>query len=135
MQQDIIKKIKRIRREKGISQIEMADRLSINKTAYTRLESGETSTWAKYIQEILDVFEISIDDFFKDIGQNINIKNKTGSYGGNVHVENLFAENKDKTLKIEQLYEERLKDKDLIILEKDNLISELKEVINIHKQK
>ncbi|MFA9229095.1 MAG: helix-turn-helix domain-containing protein, partial [Agathobacter rectalis] len=46
MQQDIIKKIKRIRREKGISQIEMADRLSINKTAYTRLESGETSTWA-----------------------------------------------------------------------------------------
>jgi hypothetical protein len=113
----------------------MADRLSINKTAYTRLESGETCTWAKYIQEILDLFEISIDDFFKDIGQNINIKNKTGSYGGNVHFENLFAENKDKTLKIEQLYEERLKDKDLIILEKDNLISELKEVINIHKQK
>lgn len=134
MHNEVIKKIKRIRREKGISQIEMAEKLSINKAAYVRLETGETNTWAKYIQDILDILEVSVDDFFKDIGQNISIKNKMGSYGGNVHVENLFSENIDKTKKIEYLYEERLKDKDLIINEKDLLISELKDIIQILKK-
>ncbi len=115
MHTEIIKKIRKLRVEKGITPIQMADKLNIDISAYNRLESGKTLTWAKYLEDLLIIFDISPEDFFRGIGTKINITNQKGSFGGNAHVENLYADNKEKTEKIESLYKERLKDKDVII--------------------
>lgn len=131
MHNQVIAKIRKLRKEKGFDYDTMAEKLNISKTAYVRLESGKTQTWSKYLEEILTTLEISVDDFFKDIGTNINIINKKGSFGGNIHVENLFAENKDKTLKIEQLYEERLKDLANLNNELKKVNDQLKEIIEL----
>ena len=134
MHQEVIKKIRKLRREKGIEPQDMADKLNISISTYKRLESVNTITWAKYLQEILMALETTVEDFFDGIGNNIVVNNKKGSFGGNIHVENLFAENKDKTKKIEQLYEERLKDSEKLNIEKDRLIVELKAILDLKQQ-
>ena len=95
MNRQIVTKIRKIRKEKGITQLQMAERLSIDASAYARLETGATSTWAKYLEDILSIFELSPEKFFEGIGSNIIITNQQGSYGGNANVEHLHAENKE----------------------------------------
>jgi transcriptional regulator with XRE-family HTH domain len=126
MHSEVIRKIKKLRIEKGFSQIDMAEKLHIDKSAYTRLESGKTFSWAKYLEDLLNIFEITPEDFFSGIGKNIKITNKEGSYGGNVHVENLYADNQERIKKIEVLYEQRLADKENIIQELKNIVELLK---------
>lgn len=125
MHVEVIKKIKQLRIAKGLTPLQMSEKLNIDMSAYTRLEAGKTLTWAKYLEDLLQIFETTPDVFFEDIGKNIKITNSSGSYGGNVHVENLFADNKEKMEKIEFLYLERLKDKDLMIKELQNIIKNL----------
>ncbi len=125
MHSEIVKKIKKIRVEKGISTLQMAEKLHIDPTAYTRLESGKTNSWSKYFEDILNIFDISPEIFFEGVGKNINITNKKGSFGGNANIENLYLDNKEKTEKIEKLYEERLKDKDQMIEQLKSIISDL----------
>jgi transcriptional regulator with XRE-family HTH domain len=127
MHTEVIRKIKKLRIEKGLSQIDMAEKLHIDKSAYTRLESGKTFSWAKYLEDLLNIFDITPEDFFSGIGKNIKITNKEGSYGGNVHVENLYADNQERIKKIEFLYEQRL-------LDKENIIQELKDVVAFLKK-
>lgn len=131
MHTQVVEKIKKLRREKGIEPKIMADKLNISISAYNKLEAGKTMSWAKYINEILNELDLSAEEFFKDISNGINIVNRKGSFGGNIHVENLFAENKDKSKKIEELYEERLKDSDKRLDDKDKIIEELKEILKI----
>jgi transcriptional regulator with XRE-family HTH domain len=67
MHTEIVKKIRKLRIEKGISKEEMASRLCIDLSAYTRLESGQAKTWGKYFEKIVTVLEINPSDFFKGI--------------------------------------------------------------------
>jgi transcriptional regulator with XRE-family HTH domain len=136
MHRIIVKKIEMLRREKGLTSKDMADKLNIDHSAYTRLESAKTLTWAKYIEEILPILDISMEDFFGGLGENTNVFNEKGSIlGYNGKVEHLYAENKEKQEKIDKLNEARLADKDLIIKDKETLIQELKDIIAILKNK
>ena len=47
MNQEIVEKIKRLRISKGLNHLDMADKLNVTRSAYQRLESGETYSWAK----------------------------------------------------------------------------------------
>lgn len=67
MHQTIINKIKELRKSKNLDYFDMAEMLHINKTAYYRLESGHTFTWAKYLKDILKILEISEIDFLNEI--------------------------------------------------------------------
>jgi transcriptional regulator with XRE-family HTH domain len=94
MNRQITAKIKRLRMQKGLSQTEMADRLNITRTAYHNIESGESYSWAKYLNEILVVFEVTPKEFFYDIGG--NIVNQSNFSGGAIgYVETLHHENKE----------------------------------------
>jgi transcriptional regulator with XRE-family HTH domain len=126
MHNEIVKKIKHLRIEKGFSKPDMAEKLHIDLSAYSRLESGKTHSWAKHLDELFEILDIAPEDFFKGIGTNIKITNKEGSSGGNVHVENLFAENKEKSEKMELLYQTQLKDKDLMIEQLMKVIDKMK---------
>jgi transcriptional regulator with XRE-family HTH domain len=100
MNNQIVAKIRKIRKEKGITQLQMAERLNIDTSAYARLETGTTFTWAKYLEDILSIFEFTPEKFFEGIGSNIIITNQQGSYGGNANVEHLHAENRETNLKL-----------------------------------
>jgi transcriptional regulator with XRE-family HTH domain len=113
LQSQIVSKIRRLRHEKGLSQFQMADRLNMEKSVYARLETGKTYSWAKYLEDLLTVFEITPDKFFEDIGKNVVIHNSNCPYGGNAHVGNLYAENRE-------VYEKLLaaKDEQIALLKK-----------------
>ena len=75
LQTQIVSKIKRLRNEKGLTQPDMAERLGIENSVYARLEQGKTNSWAKYLEELLSIFEITPDKFFEDIGTSVVINN------------------------------------------------------------
>ncbi|MDR2125366.1 MAG: helix-turn-helix domain-containing protein [Prevotellaceae bacterium] len=115
LQSQIVSKIKRLRHEKGLSQPQMAELLNMEKSVYARLETGKTYSWAKYLEELLNVFGITPDKFFEDIGSSVVINNNNCPYGGNGNVENLYTENRE-------IYEK-------LLTAKDEQIALLKEML------
>ena len=113
MNQEITSKIKKLRKEKGFSQTYMADRLNITRTAYHNLESGESYSWAKYLNELMCALETTPKDFFCDIG-NRTIQQNNCSFTDNSvgYVETLHQENRE-------VYEKLIasKDKQITLLE------------------
>lgn len=100
MNREVVEKIKRLRVAKGLNHLDMADKLHITRSAYQRLESGETYSWAKYLEELMTILETTPNDFFADIGKKtINQTNNSGSIG---YVEILHQENKEITDKLIQ---------------------------------
>lgn len=116
MHLDVTKKIKRLRKERGFTTQFMADQLSIDLSAYSRLESGNTLSWSKYLEDILIIFDLRPEEFFSGIDTKVKIKNQSGSYdGNNMHVENLYADDKINVDKMIALYKQTLKEKDTLI--------------------
>jgi transcriptional regulator with XRE-family HTH domain len=72
----------------------MADRLRITRSAYHNIESGESYSWAKYLNEIFAVFETSPKEFFSDIGNRVVNQNNYESSQGYI-VEHLHQENRE----------------------------------------
>ena len=67
MNKEINGKIKKLRLTKDLTQDYMADRLNITRSTYQKLESGRSHTWAKYLDKLMEVFEITLQEFFSDI--------------------------------------------------------------------
>ena len=93
MNKEIIEKIKRLRIAKGLTQTCVADKLNITRSAYQKLESGESFAWAKYLEQLMDVLETTPHEFFSDIGCRVINQNnfKEGAIG---YVETLYQENR-----------------------------------------
>lgn len=53
--------IARLRKEKGMTQMEMADRMGISYQAVSNWERGETMPDISKLPELADIFEVSID--------------------------------------------------------------------------
>jgi transcriptional regulator with XRE-family HTH domain len=116
LQSQIVRKVRHLRKERGFSQPQMAELLHIDKSVYARLESGETYSWAKHLEELLNIFNISPEKFFEDVGSDVIINNNNGSFGGNnVNVQNLHQENRE-------IYEKLLVAKDEQIALMKNLL-------------
>ena len=112
------KKLFDLRKQKSWSQEQTADYLSISRSAYQRIETGEGFSWAGNLEKICEVFEIQPEELLKQDSFVIN----NNQQGGNGYVQTL-NQLSDKV--IEQ-YEARLKDKEEIIKIKDTIINELK---------
>lgn len=120
MNTEITNKIKKLRIAKGYSHTDMADRLNITRSAYQRLESGKTYSWAKYLDEIMTTLETTPKEFFSDIGKKIIHQINQDQAIGYIN-ENLYQENREIT---EQL-----------IKAKDDLIAQLQKEIEYLKSK
>ena len=109
----ILKRIHFTRKNKGLTHENMSFELDISPSAYNKIERGETSITLERFLKIIDILELSIPDVF-DVrtGDLLNQDLKDNSIG---KVDVLYQENKEKSEKIEQLYEARLKDKDALI--------------------
>lgn len=58
-------KLKILRKNKDMSQEEAADHLNISQSAYARMESGESSSWANHIFKICKIFDIAPEELLK----------------------------------------------------------------------
>ena len=116
MHRVIVQKIKDCREKKGITQQKMADTIHVDLSTYKRIEKPDSFTWAKYIEDILKALEISQEDFFRDLGTNVSYTNGNVTFSKHIlTIENVLAENKEKSNKIIELYEYRLKEKDELL--------------------
>jgi len=52
------KQIKALRKNKGVSQEAVADYLNISQSAYSRIENGDSHSWACYIEKICIYFQV-----------------------------------------------------------------------------
>ncbi|TVQ50422.1 MAG: XRE family transcriptional regulator [Saprospirales bacterium] len=62
---DIAEQIKKIRKEKGLSQQDVADKLSMNRVQYNRIETGNSDPTMNILRRIANVLDINVVEFFE----------------------------------------------------------------------
>lgn len=118
MNTTIANKLKRLRKQHGFSQEQVADHLHITQSTYGRMENGETNSWVSYIESICKLYNIELKDLLQPYNVVINnIKDTKGAIFNNGTI-NFLSE------KLVELYENRLKEKDALINELKNRIKE-----------
>lgn len=106
---NIGKRIREIRNRKGITSEKMAEKLNISYSTYLRIESGETTSWATYLEKISETLEVPIEEIILERERYIQIiKEQSTGYSGDIVINNLSE-------KVIELYEIRLKEKNEII--------------------
>lgn len=71
----VAEKIKRLRKSKGFSQEDMAEKLHISQSAYARIENGESNSWSIYLEKLSEIFEVKPENFVSDDSNNFNNQN------------------------------------------------------------
>ncbi|MDR3327217.1 MAG: helix-turn-helix domain-containing protein [Prevotellaceae bacterium] len=118
---DVIKNIKTIRTQRGISHEAMAVNLGISQTAYTKIEREETKLTVDRLQKIAEILDVKIADllelepqsFHQDIPDNesvtaISHQKIENLYQGNREVyEKLIAAKDEQIALLKSLLEKR----------------------------
>ncbi len=119
-------KIRLKRENKGYSREEMAEKLNISRSAYARIERGETNSWINHIDKLSEELDIKLEDLLANSDNHITTNQDNASaVQNNTHNDTHITINQISE-KIIELYEERLK-------EKDEIINQLKETIELLK--
>lgn len=109
-------KIKRLRKEKGLSQEQVADHLHVSQSTYARIESGDSHSWASYLEPISELFEIQPEELIRQESVKVdNIETNNGA------VYNAGTINQLSEKLIEQ-FELRIKEKDAYISKLESLL-------------
>ncbi len=101
-----------MRKEKNLSQEQVADYLHTSQSTYARMESGKSNSWAIYLVAISELFEIQPEDL---ICQNLTKTNHTKKNENAIQVHQLSE-------KLITQFEKRIADKEAMIqlLQKTN---------------
>jgi transcriptional regulator with XRE-family HTH domain len=109
MTNNVAEKIKRLRKSKGFSQDDMAERMHISQSAYARIETGESHSWAAHIEKLSEILEVKPEDFLTDETNSFSSLDQLGGFAfqnvGTITTINSFLSEKF----VEQ-YEERIKE-------------------------
>lgn len=120
----VVERIKDTRKKKGYSHEFMAHELNISQVAYSKIEKNETKLSVDRLFKISEILETPVESLL-DINPN-NIyhqnNNDNGTFIGHQEVQNLYQDNKEKSEKIELLFEQLIKDKDLMIMQLQKII-------------
>ena len=90
----ILKKIREVRKTKGLTNENMANDLEISTAAYSKLEQNKTALTLNRLLKIKDILEISLSDLFELRATNIFNQDLKDSSIGNV--QNLYQETNQK---------------------------------------
>lgn len=120
----VANKIRNLRKAKGYSQEEVAERLSISQSAYARIERGESHSWAAHLEKLSEIFEVKPEDLLSDDINNFNSLDQLGGFAfqnvGTINTINSLSE------KLIEQYEVR-------IAELKEEVTSLKEEIKLLK--
>ena len=103
-------KLKQLRKRKSMSQEQVADYLHLSQSAYARMESGESHSWANHIDRICELFEITPEELVKNESVIVN-SNQQGGNSTNAIIINQLSE------KLIEQYEERIKELKQVIFD------------------
>ncbi|OAE91992.1 helix-turn-helix transcriptional regulator [Flavobacterium psychrophilum] len=128
----VVNKIKEFRKKKGYSHEYMAHELDISQVAYSKIEKSETKLSVDRLYKIAEILETAVEDFLDIAATNIyhQTNQDTGTFIGHQEVQNLYQENKEKSEKINALYELRLKDKEGMIVQLQKIIEKTNQSSN-----
>lgn len=110
MNTQIGNKIRRLREHKGFSQEEMAEKLQISRSAYSRIESGETNSWINHINKLCESLEVKPEELLLNADQLIQNNQDSDSVIQNNTNNDTHITINQLSEKVIELYEERLKD-------------------------
>ena len=114
--EEVLSKIKEYRKKKGYTYETMAHELDTSAAAYRKIELNQTKLTVDRLFQIAQILDAKVIDILGINPNNqLNQTNTENATGYQQQIENYFQENKEKSEKIEQLYELRLKDKDVLI--------------------
>ena len=120
----VANKIRNLRKAKGYSQEEVAERLSISQSAYARIERGESHSWAAHLEKLSEIFEVKPEELLSDDSNNFNNQEQKGGmafqFVGTINTINSLSE------KLIEQYEVR-------ITELKEEVASLKEEIKLLK--
>jgi transcriptional regulator with XRE-family HTH domain len=123
--ENVVNKIREFRTKKGYSHETMAHELHMSQPAYSKIEKNETKLSVERLFEIAKILETPVEQFLEINPNNIYHQTITDNSVGYQEVQNLYQDNKDKTDKIELLFEARLKDKDELIVHLKKMLEKL----------
>lgn len=124
--EEVLSKIKEYRKKKGYSYETMAHELNTSAAAYRKIELNQTKLNVERLQQIAQILEAKIEDLLDIKAETeFNQTNNESAIGYQQQIENFYQENKEKSERIEQLYESRLKDKDATIEQFHKIIAKL----------
>ncbi|MCU1244980.1 MAG: hypothetical protein JWN02_890 [Acidobacteria bacterium] len=86
------RKIRQLRRQRKLTQVELAEKIGIHQSDLSRMEQGEYKVGLDTLLKILQTFDLSIGDFFDetDRSENLFSKFKTLSTSAQKEVESFI---------------------------------------------
>lgn len=115
----INEKIRKLREQKELSQEEMAEKLDLSKSGYSKLERGKThAKFINQLKQIADIFEMNLIDLFL-FGEDRNILIQSENNNSPSHLSLVLSHKND--FEIEKL--------NLIIAQKDEIIQNKQDLI------
>lgn len=103
-------KIRRLRETKGFSQEEMAERLQISHSAYSRIETGETNSWVNHIEKLSKELDIKPEELFIGADSLIQNNQDTDSVIQNNTNNDTHITINQLSEKVIEMYEERIRE-------------------------
>src|SRR5207253_11124253 len=73
------RKIRQLRRQRKLTQVELADRIGIHQSDLSRMEQGEYKVGIDTLLRILQTFDLNIGDFFEENDRAQNVVQKLNS--------------------------------------------------------
>lgn len=70
------RKIRQLRRQRKLTQVELAEKIGIHQSDLSRMEQGEYKVGLDTLLKILQTFDLSIGDFFDDTQKPANVLDK-----------------------------------------------------------
>jgi len=86
------RKIRQLRRQRKLTQVELADRIGVHQSDLSRMEQGEYKVGLDTLLKILGTFDLSIGDFFDEgaRGESVVQKYRSLSPGAQKEVESFI---------------------------------------------
>src|SRR6201990_3667825 len=81
------RKIRQLRRQRKLTQVELADKIGIHQSDLSRMEQGEYKVGLDTLLKILQTFDLSIGDFFEENDETDTLYTKIRSLSANAQKE------------------------------------------------
>lgn len=120
-------KIRSLRKQKDLTQEQMAERLDISVNAYHKIEKGQTKLNLERLQELANIFDVDILELINSENQKIYVQvNDNAQNNQHLNNMNFYESNQDLQHEIEKLQ--------LTISYQNQEIEHLKEIIALLKK-
>lgn len=134
---EIHERIRIMREVNQLTQEDMAEKLAISTNGYAKIERGQTALTLNRLEQIANIFNISVNDLLND--EKAPTWYFKENHSQNIHA-NYYASDNSIILELEKLkltiehYQQTLLHKDELLTQKDNEIATLRAMIELLKK-